>query len=147
MFNCWINKVLCVYYHLLLYLTLGCLQSDCCSKQLEGPAHTYCLSVCECNACRLSRLYSDIVHYILRDGTSQDLFGILIVSVCVNVDVCVFCSGLGLWDLWWGLRICVMHSLQVLLVWVHRGPKWSPGKFAPGVSLLSHRNLLGEEMW
>ena len=73
--------MLCVYYHLLLYLTLGCLQSDCCCKQLEGPAHTYSLSVCECNAC--------IVPYILRDGTSQDLFGILIVSVCVNVVVCV----------------------------------------------------------
>ena len=81
--------MLCVYYHLLLYLTLGCLQSDCCCKQLEGPAHTYCLSVCECNACRLSRLYSDFVYYILRDGTSQDLFGILIVSVCVNIVACV----------------------------------------------------------
>ena len=91
--------MLCVYYHLLLYLTLGFLHSDCCCEQLECPAHTYCLSVCECNACRLSRLYSDIVYNILRDGTSQDLFGILIVSVCVNVDVCVFCSGLGLWDL------------------------------------------------
>lgn len=32
-----------------------------------------------------SRLYSDIVHYILRDGTCLDLFGILIVSVCVNI--------------------------------------------------------------
>ena len=36
-----------------------------------------------------SRLYSDIVHYILRDGTSLDLFGILIVSMCVNLAVCV----------------------------------------------------------
>ena len=80
--------MLCVYYHLLLYLTLGFLHSDCCCEQLECPAHTYCLSVCECNACRLSQLYSDIVYNILRDGTSQDLFGILIVSVCVNVDVC-----------------------------------------------------------
>jgi len=36
-----------------------------------------------------SRLYSDIVHYILRDGTCLDLFGILIVSVCVNIVACV----------------------------------------------------------
>lgn len=35
-----------------------------------------------------SRLYSDIVHYILRDGTSLDLFGILIVSVCEHSSVC-----------------------------------------------------------
>lgn len=81
--------MLCVYYHLLLYLTLGFLHSDCCCEQLECPAHTYCLSVCECNACRLSHVYSDIVHYILRDGTSLDLFGILIVSVCVNIVACV----------------------------------------------------------
>ena len=36
-----------------------------------------------------SRLYSDIVHYILRDGTCLDLFGILIVFVCVNIVACV----------------------------------------------------------
>ena len=39
-----------------------------------------------------SRLYFDNVHYILRDGTSLDLFGILIVSMCVNLAVCVFFS-------------------------------------------------------
>ena len=137
MFNCWIKKVLCVYYHFLLYLTLGCLQSDCCCKQLEGPAHTYCLSVCECNAC--------IVPYILRDGTSQDLFGILIVSVCVNVVECVFFRTGVLGPLMGSEDLCDAQFVGPIRVESIEAQSDHQGSFLL-VSLVSHRNHLGEEV-
>ena len=137
MFNCWINKVLCVYYHLLLYLTLGCLQSDCCCKQLEGPAHTYCLSVCECNAC--------IVPYILRDGTSQDLFGILIVSVCVNLVVCVLFRTGVLGPLMGSEDLCDAQFVGPIRVESIEAQSDHQGSYLL-VSLVSHRNHLGEEV-
>ena len=92
-----------------------------------------------------SRLYSDIVHYILRDGTCLDLFGILIVSMCVNLAVCVLFRTEALGPLMVSEDLCDAQFVGPIRVESIEAQSDHQGSFLL-VSLVSHRNLLGEEM-
>ena len=120
MFNCWINKVLCVYYHLLMYLTLGCLQSDCCCQQLEGPAHTYCLSVCMQCLQAITRLLWYCSLYSERWNLPGFIWHSNCVYVCELSCVCFvqdWDSGTfdGVWGFVWCTvcRSCWCESIEV----------------------------------